>query len=251
MVLRRQRGGPTPCGGWRRARPPSGGRSWWPRGRWLLPVGGSRMGSAGLLLKTKCSDRYSYHRRRSFPMQRDHVLLKAVDAVLVAPGATRDERILGYGAGILGAVFAAVMCALGGVSGFTAILLVMAGFDLFGGAVVNATPSCSRRFHESGRSTWSAIGFVAGHVHTIVLAVVLPQMPWVTAVVAYVGILLASILIILAPGRYRRPLAFMLAVLLIATCLVVQSLSMVVVWVIPVLVVKLLLAHLLAHPGDC
>lgn len=185
-----------------------------------------------------------------FIMQRFRTTIKTVDAVMIAPGATRTERILGYGAGVFGIIFATVVCVLGEASSFATIVMAVVGFDLFGGVVVNATPSCSRRFHESRRSRWSAFGFFAGHVHMLVLAAALPEMPWVTAITSYVGILLAAVATTFTTGVYRCPTAFMLTSFLIAICTILQPLSMTVAWVNPVLVVKLLLSHLLPHSGD-
>ena len=126
--------------------------------------------------------------RQRCRMQKLYKLLAMVDDALIAPGATNTERLLGYGAGVCGAIFAGTTGALQGISGFGIVLLIVGGFDLFGGAVVNATPSCSRRFHTGKRSRGSALGFIAGHIHTLVLAAVLPTvMPWATAIVAYAG----------------------------------------------------------------
>ena len=183
-------------------------------------------------------------------MQKLYKLLAMVDDALIAPGATNTERLLGYGAGVCGAIFAGTTGALQGISGFGVVLLIVGGFDLFGGAVVNATPACSRRFHTGKRSRGSALGFIAGHIHTLVLAAVLPTvMPLATAIVAYAGVLLAAALISVR-SEYRPSVAFGLAVILIAICLAIQPLSPAVVWVIPVLVIKLLLSHLLPHPTN-
>jgi len=108
--------------------------------------------------------------RQRCRMQKLYKLLAMVDDALIAPGATNTERLLGYGAGVCGAIFAGTTGALQGISGFGIVLLIVGGFDLFGGAVVNATPSCSRRFHTGKRSRGSALGFIAGHIHTLVLA---------------------------------------------------------------------------------
>lgn len=189
--------------------------------------------------------------RQRCRMQKLYKLLAMVDDALIAPGATNTERLLGYGAGVCGAIFAGTTGALQGISGFGIVLLIVGGFDLFGGAVVNATPSCSRRFHTGKRSRGSALGFIAGHIHTLVLAAVLPTvMPRATAIVAYAGVLLAVALIVSVRSQYRPPVAFGLAVILIAICLAIQPLSPAVVWVIPVLVIKLLLSHLLPHPAN-
>lgn len=75
------------------------------------------------------------------------------------------------------------------------------------------------------------------------------MMPWATALVAYAGILLAAVCIVFIRDTYRQPAAFGLAVTLIAVCLALHPLNAAVVWVLPVLVIKLLLAHLLPHPS--
>lgn len=93
--------------------------------------------------------------RQRCRMQKLYKLLAMVDDALIAPGATNTERLLGYGAGVCGAIFAGTTGALQGISGFGIVLLIVGGFDLFGGAVVNATPACSRRFHTGKRSRGS------------------------------------------------------------------------------------------------
>lgn len=97
-------------------------------------------------------------------MHRFQKLMKTLDSTLIVPGATTAERLMGYGAGVLGALFAGTIGSLNGISDLPLLLLIAGGFDLFGGSVVNATPSGSRRFHESGRSPWAAVGFVAEHI---------------------------------------------------------------------------------------
>ena len=58
-----------------------------------------------------------------FIMQRCRTTIKTVDAVMIAPGATRTERILGYGAGVFGIIFATVVCVLGEASVYKGVRL--------------------------------------------------------------------------------------------------------------------------------
>ncbi|MDO5094658.1 MAG: hypothetical protein Q4D79_14795 [Propionibacteriaceae bacterium] len=171
---------------------------------------------------------------------------RRLDEALIAPNATNGERLLSYGAAILGAGFAAVLAITAGLPWWTTIVLTLMGFDLFGGVVVNATPSGSRRFHSVGRPRWAELGFVAGHVHPLLLAVLTPAMPWSTAAVTYGGIVLASALIVLS-GALRQASAFALAALLLAPLVSIIPTEPVVAWVAPLLVIKLLLSHLLPH----
>jgi hypothetical protein len=171
-----------------------------------------------------------------------------IDETLIAPGATPGERLLGYGAGVAGALFAGCLAAHAGFSFWALLLVAAVGFDVFGGIVVNATRSGSRRFHGPNTRKWSALGFVAAHVHPFVLALLLPQeMPWLTAIVMYSGIALATVLVILAPEALRQPVAFAAAALLIAMAASVFPTAPVIIWILLLLIVKLLLSHLLPH----
>lgn len=168
---------------------------------------------------------------------------RRLDEALIA---TNGERLLGYGAAIMGAGFAAALAITAGLPSWAAIVLTLMGFNLFGGGVVNATPSGSRRFHSAGRPRWAGLGFVAGHVHPLLLAVLTPAMPWSTAAMTYGGIVLASALIVLS-GALQQASAFALAALLLAPLVSILPAEPVVAWVAPLLVIKLLLSHLLPH----
>lgn len=154
-------------------------------------------------------------------------LLRRVDAALIAPDPEPAERLLGYGFGGLGAVFGGVAAWTAGLSPLAVIVFVAFGFDLLGGVVVNASPSGSLRFHRPEVPRWNALGFAAGHVHLPVLALILPDMPWLTAVVLYGGTVLATAVVILAPVRLRQPIAFGLAAVLIVAAVSVDRKSVV------------------------
>ena len=170
--------------------------------------------------------------------------------MLIAPGATAGERLLGYGAGVSGAVCAAVLATYAGLPPWGVVVLAAVAFDVFGGVVVNATLSGSRRFHRPDTPRWSALGFVAFHVHPFVLALLLPeQMSWGAATVTYSGIVLATVLVTFVPRSLCPPVAFASAAVLIAVTTSVLPVADVVGWVLPLLIVKLLLSHLLPHPA--
>ncbi|MEU3275232.1 hypothetical protein ABZ639_30645 [Saccharomonospora sp. NPDC006951] len=177
-------------------------------------------------------------------------LRSRLNAVLVAPGASAAELRLSYGAAVSGLVFAAAVALANGLSVLQSVVLLVLGFDLVGGVVVNATTAASRRFHDAGSSRWRPILFVAAHVHLFVVAALFPGLPWLTAVVLYLGTLGSGLLAVLAPPRLRVPVAFTgaAALLVLATALLPVPAELA--WISPLLTVKLLLAHLLRHgPG--
>lgn len=172
---------------------------------------------------------------------------RRLDEALIAPNAARGERLLGYGAAVFGAILAGAFAFSAGLGMWTSIVLVIVGFDMFGGVVVNATVSGSRRFHAPDTPRWNVLGFVTYHVHLLLLALLVQEMPWTTAVVGYVGLVLATVLVTLTPAPLKQPVAFLCAAGLIAATTAVFPPAPVVAWVAPLLIVKLLLAHLLPH----
>lgn len=180
-------------------------------------------------------------------MRRLVLSMSFIDRALIAPGATGAERLLGYGAGVVGAVFAGTTAVADGLPMLPTVVLVIFGFDLFGGAVVNATPSGSARFHKAGPPGWRAVGFVAAHIHLMILALIVPEQMWLTAIAIYAGIVLSSVLVIVVSSTYRRPIAFAMATVLIGLCSIFIAPGVAIAWVGPALIVKLLLSHLLPH----
>ena len=67
--------------------------------------------------------------------------------LLIAPGATGAETALGYGAALCGSVAMIVLALHADLSVLQTAVLTLMGFDLCGGAVVNATRAAGRRFH--------------------------------------------------------------------------------------------------------
>ncbi|APU12756.1 MULTISPECIES: hypothetical protein [Actinoalloteichus] len=172
--------------------------------------------------------------------------LARMNAVLVAPGASSVEAWLSYGAALVGAAFGLVAGAVSESTPLQLVLLVLLGFDLFGGAVVNATAAASRRFHGAQSSRVRRWGFVAAHLHLLGVALMFPDYSWAVAVLLYSVILLAAALILLVNEALRRPVAFaacsvILPLVAVATATGVPAeLS----WIAPLLVIKLLLGHL-------
>ncbi|OLT54621.1 hypothetical protein, partial [Cellulosimicrobium sp. CUA-896] len=137
-------------------------------------------------------------------------LLSRLDAALTAPDATSTERALGYGTALVGAALAVVLAVAPGDDAGLAVwqvaLLALVGFDLFGGVVVNATVTGSRRFHAPGASRRGLVTFTAVHVHPLVVAALVPGLPWSTALVTYAGILgVVAVVALLVPPAVRAP----------------------------------------------
>ncbi|ASO18303.1 hypothetical protein AHOG_03225 [Actinoalloteichus hoggarensis] len=173
-------------------------------------------------------------------------LLERVNALLVAPGASGGESWLGYGAAVIGAAFGLIVGAVSGATPLQVTVLALLGFDLFGGAVVNATAAATRRFHGARASRRRQWGFVAAHVHLLGVALVFPGYPWATAVVQYSTILLAACVILLVDEPLRRPVAFAVGSVLFSLLPFVTATVVPVelAWIAPLLVTKLLLGHL-------
>jgi len=170
-----------------------------------------------------------------------------LNAVLVAPGATAAESALCYAAAVGGGALGTVMAAGAGLPPWSVALLALVGFDLVGGAVVNATAAGSRRFHGPGRRDGHRLAFVAAHVHPFVLALAVPGYGWGAAALTY-GLVVAGAVAVLAVGPpLRRPVAHAATALGVLAALVVAPVPVFMAWVAPVLMVKLLLGHLL--PG--
>lgn len=168
--------------------------------------------------------------------------------LLIAPGATRVESWLSYLGALVGAGVAATIGAAADYSVPIVLVLAVLGFDLVGGAVVNATASASRRFHTGTAAARRQVFFVATHVHLLVLALVLPAYPWSTAIALYAGTLAAAAAIAAASPTLKRPLAFAAATGLLVVAVTLLPTPTALAWLAPVLVLKLLLGHLLPGP---
>lgn len=127
--------------------------------------------------------------------------LGRVNALLVAPDATRPELALGYGAALIGAAAAAA------------------------GGLVS--------------------GYGAAHVHPFVVALLFPAQTWWASAVLYLGLVASALLITSTPLALRRPVAFACAAALITWTIVTAPTEDALAWIAPLLVIKLLLAHLL------
>ncbi|WP_411083071.1 hypothetical protein [Streptomyces sp. cmx-18-6] len=168
-----------------------------------------------------------------------------LDARLVAPEAERGERIVCYAAAAGGAVFAVALALRSHYAWLPLVVVAVVAFDLFGGTVVNATRSAKRRFHRPGRTSRHHFAFVAAHVQPFALALLVPGFGWGPAGVVYVLTLVGAAVTLAVPSDLRRPVAFAVSALVIAAVTTSLTVPQELAWFAPVLVIKLLLAHLL------
>ncbi|GAA5049286.1 hypothetical protein HNP84_004310 [Thermocatellispora tengchongensis] len=172
-------------------------------------------------------------------------LLDRVNALLVAPDAGRGEALSAYVTACAGAAFAAWLAVAAGYPWAAVALVAVIAFDLFGGAVANVIPAVSRRFHRPGRTRRHHAAFVAVHVHPFLIALAVPGFGWGQAAAVYAMTLAAALAVLAAPAHLRRPVAFALTVLACAVCVTVLAIPAALAWFAPILLTKLLLAHLL------
>jgi hypothetical protein len=140
-------------------------------------------------------------------------VLRRINDQLVAPRASRGELLVAYATALSGVVLATALAADAGLSALPLVVVAVVAFDLFGGAVVNATAAAKRRFHGPGPTWRHHLGFVPVHVQPFVLALVVPGFGWVAAAIIYGLAWFAPVLFVklplghLLPGAAARPWA--------------------------------------------
>lgn len=164
---------------------------------------------------------------------------------LIAPNATRAEVLIGFAAAFTGAAVALGLTLHARQPVLAVVVVTVVGFDLFGGAVVNATASAKRWYHRPGRTRRHHLAFVAVHIQPFVLALTVPGFPWLAAATMYAIALVAAVAVSVATAELRTPVAFLTAVFGIAAVTNLPAVPTFLAWFAPVLLVKLLLAHLL------
>ncbi|MFC0623613.1 hypothetical protein [Kribbella deserti] len=159
-----------------------------------------------------------------------------INDVLIAPGATMSDRLVSYGSAVAGAALALVLAIRQEWPWWTVAVVTVVAFDLFGGAVVNASSAAKRKYQAPGRTARNHLLFVALHVQPFVLALLVPEFAWTTALAIYAIALGGAVLVL----QGHRPTAFAITVL----GLTVAPAPEAVFWFTPVLLIKLLLSYL-------
>ncbi|MFE3451722.1 hypothetical protein ACFXJ8_22640 [Nonomuraea sp. NPDC059194] len=163
---------------------------------------------------------------------------------LIAPGATRGEAVLSFGTAFAGGALSVALALTAALPAPAVAVIAVIAFDLYGGAVVNATHAAKLRFHRRGRTARHHVGFVAVHVQPFVLAWAVPGFTWTAAAVIYASALAAALAVTAAPLPLRRPAAFAATALALVWTTAV-AVPGALAWFAPVLLIKLLLGHLL------
>lgn len=167
----------------------------------------------------------------------------------VGPGATSAEEWVQLGFGL--AIAATCLAAFGWSRGFAAgpvaiVVAIVLAADLGGGLVTNATSAAKRWYHRPGHGHAAHLKFVAVHgVHIAAVAFVFATDGVAYFLAAYGYLMLSAAAIVMAPLYLQRPVAMGVAGLGIALAqlplLAIPALG----WFLPLLLLKLLVAHLL------
>ncbi|RNL87370.1 hypothetical protein [Halostreptopolyspora alba] len=176
--------------------------------------------------------------------------LGRLDARLIGPGANTGERLLCYGTSLAGAALSVAAAAAGGGLSVLGLLVIAAvALDLYGGAVANATATAKRWWHRPGRTARHHFTFVACHVQPFLLALVVPGFGWAAAGLSYGTVTGSAAVVLAVPAWLRRPTAFAMAALALTVVATLTAVPTELAWFVPVLLIKLLLAHLLFEKG--
>lgn len=127
------------------------------------------------------------------------------------------------------------------------ILSAILAFDLFGGAIVNVTPT-SKRWHHRSQNGWQHhVGFVLIHLHPILITLFY-EASWNYFVVSYSYLILSAAIILFAPKYFQKAIA--ISLYLGSVVLFNNWLSPIpgMEWFLPVYFLKLLVSYLPEEP---
>jgi len=167
----------------------------------------------------------------------------------VGPGATSAEEWVqvGFGTAIAAGCLVLFWLQGGFALGWLPVLVaVVLAADLGGGLVTNSTAAAKRWYHRPGHGRVAHLRFVAAHgVHIAAVAAVFPGGGWLYFAVAYAFLMAGATVIVLVPLYLQRPVAMGIAALGLlgaqAPLLAISALD----WFLPLLLLKLLVAHLI------
>lgn len=124
------------------------------------------------------------------------------------------------------------------------VLLMVLAVDLGGGVFVNATAAAKRWYHRMGARDWHHLTFVLLHVHPLLVAWLFPESGWAWAAYLYGATVLSTMVVLACPHYVRRPVALTAAAFVLAGAPLVTSAPLLLAWIAPFYVLKLLVAHI-------
>ena len=166
---------------------------------------------------------------------------------IIGPGATRAELLLQLWLPVVATAAALTYASTLEVRWTTTqyIAAAILAFDLMGGIVTNGTSSAKRWFHREGQTAWHHLQFVTLHIAHLMLVAWLFldwNLSWVAATSAY--LLVAASTTVCVPQYLQRPVSltaftggYLLAGFVVSSAPGLE-------WFLPLLYLKLLVAHL-------
>ncbi|OUZ12238.1 hypothetical protein BHE97_03090 [Aeromicrobium sp. PE09-221] len=133
-------------------------------------------------------------------------------ADFIGPEATPTNERITAGVAAVGAAIAPVIARRRGGSVPDAVIASGLAADLWGGAYVNNTRACARRYHGDGTEDADRLRFVALHAHPALIAWLdrhhEGRVRGVAKAAARYGYLIAATQVIASRPRYRRSLGY-------------------------------------------
>jgi hypothetical protein len=169
-------------------------------------------------------------------------------------GAEQSERFLAYGFGFVLPLFYAYLYSSGKLDWewWQYILAAIIGMDLGAGVVANALNSCKRFYHtplkvDEPRYVGylkQPLLFTSLHIYPLILAAVYPDGTWLYGIFWYALLVLSAWLVVKSPLYLSRPVAYGILLLAILTNYYLIQPPLGFEWLVPVLFIKIILAHL-------
>lgn len=164
---------------------------------------------------------------------------------LIGPGSTPAENSVILITAVLGAACVGLLLALQGNAALLIGVGTLIAFDLFGGAVANATETTKRWYHRPGMTRAHHIGYVAPHLlHVLVVAWLFRDGDWSFFLLSSFLLLVSTLVLLSTAQDLRRPVAVSLYLAAILAWLNLLGPTPGLEWFTPVLFLKLLVGYL-------
>ncbi|SMO84052.1 hypothetical protein [Melghirimyces algeriensis] len=124
------------------------------------------------------------------------------------------------------------------------LIVILIFVDITGGVSVNASNSAKAWWHRPSQTKKDHIYFVLIHIQPFILALLFTEITWIQATVAYLFLLLASLIILSVPLFIQRLVAFIFYTLSLALIQYYLNTPPGLEWFYPLFYLKLFLAHL-------